>query len=191
MPTPLTCADCGHSTAYTGRKRDFAKSAGWTRSKSRFRCPTCRCPNPATEEKTITCRSCPATLTYVGTIDNACRAAGWSYSSAPACPSCRRPPTGGRPSIPAYDRIMARTVDTPDGCLIFTGYTDGQGYGQIGTGKSETRRCHIVVYEHHHGPVPDGLELDHVCRNTSCVRPTHIEAVTHAENMRRHHAASR
>lgn len=44
---------------------------------------------------------------------------------------------------------------------------------------------HIVAYELLHGPVPDELELDHTCVTTACCNGYHLEAVTHAENMRR------
>lgn len=40
-------------------------------------------------------------------------------------------------------------------------------------------------YEQENGPIPAGLEIDHLCRVPTCVRPSHLEAVTHAENMRR------
>jgi hypothetical protein len=39
------------------------------------------------------------------------------------------------------------------------------------------------------GEIPEGLELDHLCRNTLCVNPDHLEPVTHAENIQRGHAA--
>jgi hypothetical protein len=42
-----------------------------------------------------------------------------------------------------------------------------------------------VAYELFVGPIPEGLELDHLCRNPSCVNPAHLEAVTHRENVRR------
>lgn len=47
------------------------------------------------------------------------------------------------------------------------------------------RLAHRVAYEIHVGPIPDGLEIDHLCRVRCCVNPDHLEPVTHRENMRR------
>lgn len=76
-------------------------------------------------------------------------------------------------------------VGEPDssGCRNWTGYKSN-GYGQFYVG-GKYRAAHKYIYESVHGPVPDGLELDHLCANRSCVNLDHLEAVTHRENMRR------
>jgi len=45
--------------------------------------------------------------------------------------------------------------------------------------------AHRVSYEVFVGPIPDGMIIDHLCRNRACILPTHLEPVTHAENTRR------
>lgn len=88
----------------------------------------------------------------------------------------------------AIGRLMARVVETPGPmatpCWITTYRTTDRGYATIGE-YDRTRRAHVVAYEAVHGPVPDGLELDHLCRVRNCVNPAHLEAVTHQENMHR------
>lgn len=79
------------------------------------------------------------------------------------------------------------TLGTP--CWLWTGNMQVQGYGCFGTHKERSRwkraAAHKVLWEHVNGPVPEGLELDHLCRVRRCVRPDHLEAVTHTENVRR------
>jgi hypothetical protein len=92
----------------------------------------------------------------------------------------------------AAARVLARSERRGDfGCLVWTGCLDSGGYGQIRVGgrKGRTRRVHQVVYEAAHGPVPPGLELDHLCRRRDCVDLRHLEVVSHAENVRRGDAA--
>ena len=81
------------------------------------------------------------------------------------------------------ERVRAKIKYAPTGCWLFTGCHQG-GYGYISE-DGRMRGAHIVMYEERHGPVPDGLELDHLCRVTSCCNPDHLEAVTHMENVRR------
>jgi hypothetical protein len=68
-------------------------------------------------------------------------------------------------------------------CWLWTASLDGQGYGRFSDGKR--RGAHVVAWEAECGPVPDGLELDHLCRVRRCVRVSHLEPVTGGENVRR------
>lgn len=87
---------------------------------------------------------------------------------------------GLRGPKPRFDRYIVEDKghDTP--CWIWTGTQVRGGYGQV-----THRTAHRVLYEIHVGPVPDGLQLDHLCFQTACVNPEHLEPVTAAENMRR------
>ena len=71
------------------------------------------------------------------------------------------------------------------GCWLWIGSRDRHGHGQIhwsDAKKRTTKRAHRYAYEQVIGPVPAGLELDHLCRIRSCVNPRHLQAVTHREN---------
>lgn len=73
-----------------------------------------------------------------------------------------------------------------NGCWIWQHAIGDDGYGRIWNGRIMAR-AHRVYYERLVGPVPLGLELDHLCRVRSCVNPNHLEPVTHGENVRRGH----
>lgn len=76
-------------------------------------------------------------------------------------------------------------VDGATGCWNWLGSLSSNGYGVKHIGRTSTA-AHRFVYLQHKGPIPQGLELDHLCRNKKCVNPDHLEPVTRAENMRRH-----
>jgi hypothetical protein len=69
------------------------------------------------------------------------------------------------------------------GCWIWMGACSG-GYGHVRLNR-ELKLAHRLCFEMHRGPIPDGLELDHLCRVPCCVNPSHLEAVTSSENTRR------
>jgi hypothetical protein len=67
-------------------------------------------------------------------------------------------------------------TDGPNGCWVWTGYTDPNGYGRLHLSRPRrTVQAHRYVYEQLVGPIPEGLEMDHLCRNPSCVNPQHRE----------------
>ena len=73
---------------------------------------------------------------------------------------------------------------SPEGCWPWLAALDRKGYGAFYDGY-RMRRAYRFGYEALVGPIPSGLELDHLCRNRGCVNPSHLEPVTHSENVRR------
>lgn len=85
-------------------------------------------------------------------------------------------------------RIVARVRMTEDGCWPWQGFTDRNGYPRISCRIGKRVRGvfpYRTLFELQNGPIEDGLEIDHLCRNRNCCRPDHLESVTHYENMSR------
>jgi hypothetical protein len=85
----------------------------------------------------------------------------------------------------AASRVLALSVRTDSGCLEYQGELIKTGYGRVHFAQHRKALAHRAVYEQARGAIPEGLELDHLCRNRACVEITHLEAVSHAENLRR------
>jgi hypothetical protein len=113
------------------------------------------------------------------------------------CSVCGWRPVDKRRSL-TYNKAMKRAfwekVDkngpVPDvrpelgPCWLWQGSKNDRGYGQAWV-YDHVRYAHAASWEAEHGPVPPGRQLDHLCRRPLCVRPSHLEPVTAAENMRR------
>lgn len=92
-------------------------------------------------------------------------------------------------SVGDMRRIENKIVRIPEsGCWLWVGSTNKKGYGSLrrgGRGNSRLFAAHRYVYELLVGKIPDGLQLDHLCKVVCCVNPRHLEPVTLVENVRR------
>lgn len=73
-------------------------------------------------------------------------------------------------------------------CWLWTAAEDGHGYGNFFRGPTRADgyvKAYTMAYELEVGPVPEGKQLDHLCRVTLCVRPSHLEPVTQRTNVLR------
>ncbi len=87
------------------------------------------------------------------------------------------------PRLP--DRFWDKVIPEPNsGCWLWIASTSF-GYGAFGMGRNVVWRSHRLAYSALVGPIPDGLDLDHLCRTRSCCNPAHLEPVTRGENVRR------
>lgn len=81
-------------------------------------------------------------------------------------------------------RLLRRVEFSEAGCWEWLGAIRKDGYGAI-TVKNRSFLVHRVAYEEWMGPIPEGLVLDHLCRNRKCFNPAHLEPVTLVENLLR------
>jgi hypothetical protein len=84
----------------------------------------------------------------------------------------------------ASERFWAKVIKQSSGCWEWIGCLTSNGYGLFWDGEGKIR-AHRFAYEEVKGIIPDGLEIDHLCRNKICVNPNHLEVVTRTENIKR------
>lgn len=87
--------------------------------------------------------------------------------------------------VALHANMQAHVEETAGGCWLWTRRLDRDGYGQLAGPDGKQIAAHRLSYIRAKGPILDGLEIDHLCRVRRCINPDHLEAVTHAENMRR------
>lgn len=76
---------------------------------------------------------------------------------------------------------LAAKVEITDTCWLWGGAKDGGGYGSAWHG-GRADCAHRVMYREHVGPIPRGMQVDHMCRNRACIRPSHLQLATNLEN---------
>lgn len=87
-------------------------------------------------------------------------------------------------------RVVARLlgkVEQAGGCIVSTYSTGSHGYSQIGwhdAGRRTMALGHRVAWEAANGPIPEGMTIDHVCRNRRCINVDHLRLLTNVENAR-------
>lgn len=90
--------------------------------------------------------------------------------------------TGPKP-LPAVDRFWPKVVvDSETNCWNWTGARQPEGYGRFMIERGRIGLAHRFAYELLVAPIPADMTVDHLCRNTPCVNPDHLELVTREEN---------
>lgn len=89
-------------------------------------------------------------------------------------------------NAPLWLRIVSAVERNDEGCWLWQMHINKYGYGRLSRKKAgDTSLAHRISYEQFVGPIPDGFQIDHLCRVRNCVNPAHLEPVIYVENRRR------
>jgi len=119
--------------------------------------------------------------------DKLSRARGWCDAHYQRWQRLGDPEAGGPPQPkgrPIHERFLDK-VEFTESCWLWQGARQSGGYGSFAVTSKTIVKAHRFAYEFWVGPIPDGLNLDHLCRVRNCVKPDHLEPVTQRENVMR------
>lgn len=163
-------------------------------------CTDCECPCMSLDECCSRCCTCPdCAVLRLGSISCHSEGAIRYNVSTPSCTGyCVQAvvgldgifmPAGYYTRKPIGERFWNRVNKegplwngTP--CWIWTGALMTKGYGTLENGQRR-EGAHRIAYKLRYGSIPEGLTIDHLCRNKPCVNPGHLEAVTNRTNVLR------
>lgn len=91
-------------------------------------------------------------------------------------------------NLPLADAFATFIPERDGECLLWPAHKNRKGYGTFQLG-NRNLSAHRVSYEIANGPIPDGLMVDHICRQRSCVNPEHLRLVTNKQNIENHGGA--
>jgi hypothetical protein len=121
-----------------------------------------------------TCKNCSATFSVppnklkLGRGSYCCRACRWSHERSPAR---------------LRQKILSRSIPSVDGCRLWIGARDRDGYGRYSISRTKSVRAHRIAYQAFVGPIPSGHRVLHTCDTPACVLPCHLFTGTHETNM--------
>lgn len=87
-------------------------------------------------------------------------------------------------------RILRQIAVSSNGCWLFAGLRDKDGYGITRESPVKQGRAHRVLWKLFNGDIPKGLVVDHLCRQRNCCNPSHLRICTHRENLFAEHSVS-
>lgn len=87
-------------------------------------------------------------------------------------------------TAPLPEPFTARYDVNTSPCWVWNGGTQSKGYGSVTNGRGGSMLAHRAVWESIHGPIPDDMTVDHICRNKLCGRPDHLRLLTRGDNLR-------
>ena len=98
-------------------------------------------------------------------------------------------------TLPAHVRTprqrFVASVQVGESCWEWTAFKDRKGYGKFTSWPTGEQYAHRIAFTLRNGPIPEGMQVDHICHNPRCVNPDHLRLATPKQNVENHSGASR